>query len=137
MLPLSYCKSAFMYWKSLTVFFSICFIVLVSLEAIADDQASSLHVAEVKVKLEGQTEIAKLQETESGDQICGNENKPSDSLAKVTINTETIKKSTADYPNLSFNFIYYILYKFKYIDSFGLSTPEKSTSPKKENILWH
>lgn len=127
-----------MYWKSLAIFFSICFIVLVSLEAMADGEAPSLSLAEVKIALDGQNEVVKPQETiQVSGQTCDKENKTSDSTAKAIIKTEVIKKPKAESPNLSFNFIYYILYKFKYIDSFGLSAPEKSTQPKKEIIVWH
>lgn len=127
-----------MYWKSVIIFLSICFIILVSLEAIADDNPPTLYVAEVKINLEGQAEIAKAQETtKASDQTCDKKKKISDSTAKTFIKVEALKSQKAEAPNLSFNFIYYILYKFKYIDSFGLSAPEKSTQPKKEDIVWH
>lgn len=127
-----------MYWKSLVIFLSICSIVLISLEAIADESAPALYVPEVKLNLEAQAEIAKAQETtKASDQNCDKEHKSSDSTAKAIAKVEASKSQKADASNLSFNFIYYILYKFKYIDSFGLSTPEKSTKPKKEEIIWH
>lgn len=124
-----------MHWKFLFIFFSICLIVLVSLDAIADDNAPKSKAID-EFKIEGQKEMPVSQESAKADAKSCETTKPSGSKSHPT-KTQALKETPTDYSNLSFNFIYYILYKFKYIDSFGLSEPEKANPPRKENILWH
>ncbi len=124
--------------KTVIFFISTCFVVLVSLEAIADD-ISGAHASDVRLFFEGQKETLKSPDNnQEVPQQCEEETKATELSKKVPADKSAVTQRVSKNSNLSFNFIYYILYKFKYIDSFGLSTPEKSRVTKeREDLLWH
>ena len=124
--------------KTLLFFISTCFVVLVSLDAIADD-AFRAEKPDFDLLEAGQKEsILSPEATEDSSKQCEEETKAA-GLPELASKTKTVvKKSPSNNSNISFNFMYYILYKFKYIDSFGLSTPDQSRSTKdQENLVWH
>lgn len=127
----------FMGFKTIIFFLSTCFAVLVSLQAIADDGPNPKK-KEILI-LEGQKEsIKSANKAKEAQSACGEENAQNEqNLEAYEGKSENINYSSGN-SNISFSFIYYILYKFKYIDSFGLSTPEKKrVSNNQESVVWH
>lgn len=124
-------------FKTIIFFLSTCFAVLVSLQAIADEGPSPKK--KEYLMLEGQKETVKSADKAiEAQRACEEEsNQNEQDLGAYEGRSENTNYSSGS-SNLSFNFIYYILYKFKYIDSFGLSTPEKKRVPKnQESVVWH
>ncbi len=124
--------------KTILFFISTCFVVLVSLDAIADDASRSERPGFSLLEAGQKESVLSPETTEDAIQQCEEETKAA-GQPKLPSETKTVaKKSLSTNSNLSFNFMYYILYKFKYIDSFGLSTPDQSRSSKdQENLIWH
>lgn len=125
--------------KPIIFFLSACFVVLISLDAIADDISSLDDPNGASAPASQDEGLNSADNTSEVPEKCDEEKnkingqKPTASAKETSLKENPIRNS-----NLSFNFVYYILYKFKYIDRFGLSTPGKSQGTKnQENIVWH
>lgn len=108
--------------KYLMLFVSISIIVLMSLNAVAED-VIPVHTEASVVTSDSETQQCKnqLYTVQSSETPCNKEKAPAQKPEKVT--EPTLNSTSKDKVNLSFNFIYYILYKFKYIDIFELLRP--------------
>jgi len=112
-------------YKVYLLFIGTCILVLFSLNAMADETYSPLSTQE--------SSIRKLDKESMQEASFCLENADSCDSASI-VDLEKNVEHQDDSAHLSFNFLYYILYKFKYIDSFHLSNPAKGTSKRSITI---
>lgn len=102
--------------KYLILFVSTSIIVLMSLNAIAGDVTTATSYTETSVITASDQEKSCPNHVDQNQELLCNKEKANTKKSTQS----TLKESARDSVNLSFNFIYYILYKFKYIDIFEL-----------------
>ena len=109
----------------LKLFFPLFFIALLFYMAIGEpifigSKLSDIEVLELPIEVDDKVEESNEVSTHA---ICPKAKALTENKTEVTDKKLLKKEPVAE--NLSFNFIYYILYKFKYIDIFELVRPSK------------